>query len=347
VRELGTKEPKIEAKDLGGYAMLAVLHAGEGPPAKGGEVNAQAIEAARRKLEARIAIQASQTRARFILSGGFVLPQGTELRARVDRYGHVVLLPGEDTYRLAEPGALRALLGERRLDVAPFSAAEVTSPGEGARRLNLRTRRVDVSTRAAKATLELAAFRDAGDGGALVCRLLLDLVSAPPSTTPCATDEIPLHAELRWTTHGALSFDVTSIARRVDLPVQELAAPPGTATFSSGPLPTSWGEPLLGKGDVAAFRNAPIELPPQARDAQAPAPESGLVLANSSDQLRVAWLDGVPVAWVAPGGRVPLPSLLRGRYVLQWRTFLGDAWEAPETVSVPGLSEVGADAGAK
>lgn len=349
VRELAAKDPRNDPKELGGYAMQAVLHSGEGPPAaKGPEVNTQAIEAARRKLEARLAIDASQTRARFVPSGGFVLPQGTELRARVDRYGYVLLAPGEDAYRVAEPGALRALLGERRLDVAPLSPAEVTSAGEGARRLNLRTRRVEVSTRAAKATLELATFRDAGDGGALVCRLLLDLMSAPPATAACASDEIPLHAELRWTTQGALAFDVTSIVRRLDLPAGELAAPPSTATFSAAPLPGSWGEALLGKAELAALRSAPVELPPpQGRDAQAPPPESGLVLVNSSDELRVAWLDGVPVAWVAAGGRVPLPSLQRGRYVLQWRTFLGDAWEPPETVNVPGVGEVGADAGAR
>jgi hypothetical protein len=349
VRELAAKDPKNLSTELGGYVIQAVLHSGEGPPApKGPEVNAPAIETARRKLEARLAIDASQTRARFVLSGGFVVPQGTELRARGDRYGYVVLAPGEDAYRVAEPGALRALLGERRMDVAPLSPAEVTPAGEGARRLNLRTRRVDVSTRAAKATLELGAFRDAGDGGALVCRMLLDLMSAPPATAACASDEIPLHAELRWTTQGALAFDVTSIVRRIDLPASELAAPPSTATFSAAPLPGSWGEPLLGKTELTALRNAPIELPPpQGRDAQAPPPEAGLVLVNSSDELRVAWLDGVPVAWVAAGGRVPLPSLQRGRYVLQWRTFLGDAWEPPETVNVPGVGEVGADAGAR
>ena len=105
-----------------------------------------------------------------MLAGGFLLPQGTELRARVDRYGHVLIMPAEDAYRVAEPGALRALLSERRLDVAPVSPVDVVSGGEGQRRLNLRTRRVDLATRAAKATLELSAFRDAGDGGALVCR---------------------------------------------------------------------------------------------------------------------------------------------------------------------------------
>jgi hypothetical protein len=178
--------------------------------------------------------------------------------------------------------------------------------------------------------------------------VLLDLMSAPPATTACASDEIPLHAELRWTTQGAVAFDVTSIVRRVDLSAGELAAPPSSATFSAAPLPGSWGEPLLGKAELAALRTAPIELPPpQGRDAQALPPEAGLVLVNSSDELRVAWIDGVPAAWVAAGGRVPLPSLQRGRYVLQWRTFLGDAWQPPETVSVPGVGEVGADAGVR
>lgn len=344
-RELGAKDLRgVDAKELAGYVMQAVFHAGDGPPApKGPEVNANAIEAARRKLEARVAIEASQTRARFVLTGGFVVPQGTELRARVDRYGHLVLLPGEETYRVAEAGALRALFGERRLDVVPLSAAEVTTPGEGSRRLNLRTRRVDVSTRAAKATLELAAFRDAGDGGALVCRLLLDLAGAPPGTVACAADEVPLHAELRWTTEGALVFDVTSIAPSTHLPVQELAAPAATATFLAEPFPASPGEVLLPKGELVAFRTAPVEVPVPAgaRDAQAPPPDAGLLLVNASDELRVAWLDGAPVAWVAPGARVPLTALLHGRYTLQWRTFLGDAWDAPEQVTVPGQSVTG------
>ena len=116
--------------------MLAVLRTGEGPPpARAPEVNAAVIDSARRRAEARMTIEMSPTRARFVLTGGgFVLPQGTELRARLDRYGHLLLWPGEDTYRVAEPGSLRALLGERRLDVAPLSRAEVVDGGEGPRR---------------------------------------------------------------------------------------------------------------------------------------------------------------------------------------------------------------------
>ncbi|MGO9837094.1 MAG: hypothetical protein ACLP1X_23100 [Polyangiaceae bacterium] len=340
-RESGGKE----SPNLAGYALQAVIRAGEGAGApKAPEVSAPAIDSARRRTEARMAIDLSQTRGRMILSGGFVLPQGTELRARVDKYGHLVLWPGEETYRVAEPGALRALFGERRLDVAPLSRADVTPNGDGAHRLNVRTRRVDVSTRAAKTTIELGTFREAGDGGVLLCRLLFDLMGAmPPSSAACTTDEIPLHAELRWTTRGALTFDVVSIARRMDLPAPDMAAPPAGSVFVTAPPPPSMGEMLLSKGEVAAFRTGPVDVPPSSmRDAQASPPDSGLLLLNSSDELRVAWLDGVAAAWVAPGGRISLPSPPHGRYILQWRTFLGDSWEAPEPIVVPGTSEVGA-----
>jgi hypothetical protein len=342
-RELGAKDVPKDPKELAGYRLQVVLHMGEGPPAaKGPEVNGNAIDAARHKTEAHMVIDASQTRARFVLSQGFVLPAGTELRARSDRYGHVLLWPGEDTYRVAEPGAMRAMLGERRLDVAPVSPVEVSATGEGARRLNVRTRRVELSTRAAKATFEIAAFKDAGDGGALLCRLLLDLMGGPPAASPCANDEVPLHAELRWTTQGALAFDVTEITRHTDFAGQDLAAPPAAYGFVRGAPPVPTGEAMLAKADLAALRNGPVDVPlARGADAGPPPPDAGLLLANSTDGLRVAWLDGVPVAWVAPGGSVLLPSLVRGRYALQWRSFLGDAWEAPQTVVVPGRADLG------
>ncbi len=349
-RELGLKDVPRDAKELAGYELSVVLHMGEGPPAaKGPEINGNAIDAARHKTEARMIVDVTQTRARFEIASGFVLPEHTELRARSDRYGHVLLWPGEDTYRVAEPGAMRALFGERRLDVAPVSPVEVTATGDGTRRLNLRTRRVELSTRAAKATLEIATLKDAGEGGALVCRLLLDLMGGPPAASPCTTDEVPLHAELRWTTQGTLWFDVAGVSPRRDFAVQDLAAPPASSAFVRGAPPVPSGEPMLTKADLAALRNGPIDVP-VARGAEAgpPPPDAGLLLVNATDGLRVAWLDGVPVAWVAPGSGLLLPSLVRGRYALQWRSFLGDAWDAPQSAIVPGRADLGsADLGSR
>jgi hypothetical protein len=344
-RDASAKEGARDPRGPLGYTMEAIVRAGEGPPPPHApEVNLGAIEAAKRRSEPRMEIALSQGRARFVLQGGaFVLPVGTELRSRSDRYGHLVLLPGEEVYRVVEPGSLRALLGERRLDVAPLSSADVTPGGDGARRLNLRTRRVDVSTRAAKAFLEIASVRDAGDGGPLVCRFLLDLISAPPSIAVCAADEVPLHAELRWTTAGTFVFDATSLARVVDLAASDMAAPPSNASFTAAPPPSPAAELLVQRAELAAFRTAPVDVPaPPGAPAGRPPLEPGLALSNASDELRIVWIDGVPVAWVGPGERLLLPGLVRGRYALQWRTMLGDAWDPGSVVTSPGTSEVGA-----
>jgi hypothetical protein len=303
------------------------------------EANVSAIDAARHKLEARLTIEASQTRARFLLTGAFVLPPGAEVRSRADRYGHLVLLPDDGTYRIAEPGMMRAVLGERRFDVAPLSPTAVGPSSEGPKRLGLRTRRVELTTRAATAQIDLATVRESGDGGGLVCRFLFDLMDARPPLSLCATDEVPLHAELHWTTQGTLAFEVTSVQRAPALALQNLSVPPASYRLASSPSWGSPGEPFLSKADFASLRTGPAEVPlSPSRDADAPPLESGLLLANRSDQLRVAWLDGVPAAWVAPGASLVVPTLVRGKYVLQWRTVLGDAWTPPDTIVVPGAS---------
>ena len=104
---------------------------------------------------------------------------------------------------------------------------------------------------------------------------------------------------------------------------------------------------MLSRPELAALRSGPIDLPPApTTDAAPPRPESGLVLVNATDQLRFVWIDGAAAAWLAPGAREELPALQRGRYVLQWRTFLGDAFEPGHLVSVPGTSDLGVgDAG--
>jgi hypothetical protein len=348
------------------YELVAVFHAADVPlPPKAPEVSLPGIEAARKETEAALTIDLAPTRARFVLDGpGFALAPGTELRARVDRYGHVVLAPDGETYCVAAPGALRALLGERRLDVAPLAAAEITSGGEGQKRLGRVTRKVDVATRAAKAAFEIAHVGDLGEGGALVCRALLDLVNAPPSMPLCGEGDVPLHVELRWTTpstpaigvvrasvSGAIVFDTVSLARRTDLPAQSLAAPPSASAFANGVAPKA-SEVLLSPSELAAFRTGPVDVappsPPGAGLHPAPPAEPTLTLVNSTDELRFAWIDGVPVAWLAPGAHETLRGLVRGRYLLQWRTFLGDALDPPQTITLPAISDLGgSDAGAQ
>lgn len=336
---------------LTGYTLTASLHVGDvpPPPAKAQEMNGVAVEAARRRSELRWTADFVPARLRVALAGAFLLPEGTELRARADRYGHVVVWPDGRSYRPMPPGSLRALLGERRFDVAPLSRADLSVPlplGDGAKRFGLRVRRVDVVTRAARGTFDIAHAPEAGEGGALLCRLLLDLVNGPPSVPLCGDGDVPVHVELRWASRGSLTFDAQSLTRRTDLPPTILATPPATAAFVDGPWPPPLPEVMLPPGELASFRASPVDVPPPPPSLAGEA-GAGMLLINTTDLLRTVWVDGVPVAWVGPGGRLRVPGLVRGRYALQWRTFLGDAVEPVTTVTVPGVSTYGVtDAGA-
>lgn len=338
--------PDSIARETVGYTLSAVMRPGDvSGPLRAPEVNAAGLDAARKKTELRMAIDLNPSRMRVALLGaGWVLPAETELRARSDRYGHVVVWPGGATYRPLAPGTLRALIGERRLDVAPITPAEVSPKDEGGKRIGIRTRKVEVSTRAAKATFELGRLPDLGDGGTLLCRMLLDLMNAPPSTALCTDGELPVRAELRWAGRGSIGFELTGVLKRekADVTTAALLVPPAGATFAASPWPVAGVHSALSRAELAAFRTGPVDVPgPQAV-------AEDLVVANATDQLRVLHVDGIPVAWAAPGAKDALSGLHRGRYIVQSRTFLGEAFELPVTQTVPGLVQLGtSDAGVR
>lgn len=323
-----------------GFTLTAVLRQADvaGPP-RANEVNAAGLDAARRATETRLTIDFTPTRLRVVLGGhGFVLPEDAEIRARGDRYGHVFVPPEGNAYHPLAPGSLRALLGERRFDVAPITPAGIELKEETGRRIGIKTRRAELSTRAAKATWEIGHVEGAGEGGVLLCRLLLDLMNAAPADPVCAGDEVPLRAEIRWTSHGSLVFEATGAMKRTDLALASLVVPPPDAAYA-GPLPTAGAASMLSAAELAALRLGDVDVGPTTGDA--------LTVANGTTELRVFWLDGVAAAWVAPGGRGELRGLRRGRYTGQWRTFLGDAVENPYVQISPGAASIGiADAGA-
>ena len=227
------------SKDPAGYSLTGTMHIALLPPLTRGEGAVQsALEAARKKTETRLDLDLSGSRLRVaIAGGGFLLAEGSELRARWDQYGHILLMPGLSWYRIVAPGAMRALLGERRLDVLPLGEVVLTRSGEGQRRLGYRTRKVIAETRVGKAILEVARLADAGEGGALMCRLFIDLLAGYPGTPVCGSEDVPLHAEFTWSNRGGLVFDATSVVRKLDIPAASLSAPPPAAAFeTSAPL---------------------------------------------------------------------------------------------------------------
>jgi hypothetical protein len=329
--------PDALAKDTSGWQIEAILRTADIPPAfRGPETAIAAIDAAKKRAELRLAIDFTSSRARIEMRGtGFVFPEGTELRARSDRYGHILVLPNAREYRVAAPGSLRALLGERRIDVEPLMLASVVDRGDGTRRLGYRTHRVEVTNRAATAVFELARVADTGEGGLLLCRAFLDLLNAPASTAACVPDEVPLHVEWRWATRGGLTFDA-ELLRRTDFAAAAIATPPANLSFAPPTLPETGAQVIVEPAELGAFRTAPApDVPATQPDASVRPAMPGLVLTNTTDELRFAWLDGAPIAWIPPGGTITLPTLLRGRYGFAWRTFLGDAYDAPITITLP------------
>jgi len=330
-------EPEGGGKDVAGYTISMVIRLPDAPPiASGAQISASAIDAIRKQNEPRFVIDLTPTRMRMQLTSlGFLLPRDSEIRARTDRYGHVYLTPDLSTYRALAPGALRALFGERRVDVAPLAPAEVTMQGDGMTHLGQRTRRAEVSTRAGKGVFEITKLADLGDGGALLVRALLDLMNAQPQTAVVQTDELPVHAELHWASRGALLFDVTQIAKRADLSALALAVPPPSAAFAQGALPFVAAELRVEQKELASLHSGPMDLGPQAASTTA----GTLALYNARDTPRFAWIDGAPIAWVAPEARLDLSPLPRGRYQLEWRSFFDDAGDPAKPLTIPTLPE--------
>ena len=62
---------------------------------------------------------------------------------------------------------------------------------------------------------------------------------------------------------------------------------------------------------------------------------------NATDVARYVFLDSVPVAWVDPGRDQLISGPPRGRYQVQWRTFLGEAGDPPVTIDVPARVVIG------
>ncbi len=296
-------------------------------PAQSPERSTEGIEAARAltALEQRFDISATgRMRVEFV-GRGLPLPPKTELRARHERYGALLLWPAQKHYRPIVAGALRNLYGERRVDVSPLAKATVRDEGDG-KRLGFETRKLRLSGGIGQLALELAEVPEARLGAALLCRMMVEMVGLHPSSQACRGDKtLPLAAQLFWKTDpkakADISFEVTSVTRHAELSSAKLAFPPRRARFVPSGLPGAPGGVLLNKSHLQGLRSSGTNAP----DPPEPgAPKEGMVASNQSDLLLYLLLDGIPVAYVRPWRELPVAGLRNGRYTVQWRTFLGE-----------------------
>jgi hypothetical protein len=335
------------SKDLAGVTVEAIFrHRNLPAPPKAPEVSAEGIKEAQKLTAPTWKVDLTENgrmRVEFT-SRAMPLPAHSELRARSDRYGHVVLWPNATDYRVVPPGALRTVMGERRVDVTPLSAGTVKAQGEG-KKLGLPTRKVELGSSLGTLKLELGKSVEVGEGGALLCRALVEIVGIDPKTPACQAGELPLVASYTWQDGGGIDFEVTAINKRTDIPANEMLVPPPGASYQPSGLPAVPGGVFMTREEVAAFRSAPMQLPPPEDPA---APGEGFIAANATDTLAYVFLDGVPVVAVPPNDQRYVIGTARGRYVVQWRTFLGDRIGPAKTVEMPAklVNGVVGDAGA-
>lgn len=314
---------------------------GGAPPARP-EVNADAIASLKKQLGMRwTATLLESGRLRIVFDArSFPVPSGSELRARGETLGHVFVFPSGSEYRAAAPGALRSLFADRRLDVSPLVAAVESKPRTALPpRFGAPVERVEIASRVGTLTLESIRVPEAGVGAVLLCRTLLELAALDPRSGVCEREVVPIRAHLAWPTGPGIVFEVNEVKKRSDLPLAELLVPPANGAVRDAPLPAAPSGLLVSREEAATFRTRAVEPTPAAPTVRAPT--DSLLLRNATELLRYATVDGVPVAFVAPGGEQAVTGLPRGRYNVQWRTFLGDAVEPPTLLEVPGRSAVG------
>ena len=285
-------------------------------------------------LEMKLLFASSGRFTLELSGGGFPLAQGSQLRARSDLLGAALVWPSGTAYRPMPPGALRALLDERRLDVSQLVVGTVsTRPGN--QRFGLNTATTLVETPWGRLELTQGELGPERGGGDPLCWLLMELIGAEPSAEICRPERLPLRAWYHWHTGGQLGFELTSLTAVRDLPVADVRVPPRGSNFETTryPIAPPFSLPLE---SLAALRTTELAVP-----AAADAPQVGLVALQYADSLRALMIDGIPIAWIEPGRLQAVPDLKSGRYSIAWRDFLGQFTEEPVLRDVPGRIVLG------
>jgi hypothetical protein len=119
--------------------------------------------------------------------------------------------------------------------------------------------------------------------------------------------------------------------RVADLSLEELAVPPAGALLKIGELPPAPRDLLLPAVDLADWRGRAVAPPKPV----AAAPSHGLLAVNQTHLPRYLLLEGVPVAWIAPGGKAEIVGPKSGRYSVAWRDTFGIEPMVQSSVHLP------------
>lgn len=325
---------QLTRRELSGLVLEAVWRWRDVPaPAESPHRSKEGLEHARQAAALKLRFELAQTgRFRAVFdSVALPLPQRSELLARTDRYGNMVLWPNGTRFRVLAPGALRTALGEGRVDVTPLSPGKASNAGTGTR-LDQPTRKLRITAPLGTLDLETARLPEAGSASSLPCRMLVELIGVDPSINACKSAGVVLWASFDWKEGGGVALEVTSIDKRTDLSARDFLVPPPGARFAGSGLPASPARIFFTRDELQSFRTEAGErpTPPQPK-----APGEGFTASNLGDRLLYLLLDGVPVVAVPPWSEQYVIGPRDGRYSVQWRTFLGDLIEPATAVTLP------------
>lgn len=297
-------------------------------------------------------------RLRVVLeSTTFPLPVRSELRARADRLGYLVLWPDSRSYRVVPKGALHSIFSDRRVDRTPFVEPEVRSMTTGTR-LGKPTQVLTLKTPLGETHLEFVEVKELTYAAPLLCALLLELVRIEGNESLCGPSLLPVHLDVTWQGGGTFTVTTLSWGAVADMGVDGFRAPPDLPIFKRGELPPF--EPFflsledrLAHLPVSLRREAPLPVPnspagdpsiqigaPELVPKPGP-PRNEVIVTNTQGRALVVLMNRVPFLWLGPGESVPLYSS-GAEMRLSARTFLGDLVLPEQLVAPPGTVRLGA-----
>jgi len=328
--DIGLPADDAELRAPSGLSLRARFRFADTAPApKPPEANAEALDRARANAAFEVGVDLGSGRMRLHLaSDRFLLAEGSEFRARADLHGHVLVFPDRDRYVTLQPGALRAVLNERRTDTQKLQRATVTPIGFG-KALGFASEKAALTTPLGRLELEQVRITGALDEGLPLCRFLAELLGAHPETSACGVDLVPARADYTSTSGGRLTFEVTHLERVATVDAAALRVPPVGAEHRIGELPSPRSSLLLSPAQTRGLRTRPARVEPK------DGVKEGLFVVSHEDLEEYVLIDGIPVARSSPAGGGLSLDLVPGSYTVSTRSFLGDERSAPVTTSVP------------
>ena len=104
---------------------------------------------------------------------------------------------------------------------------------------------------------------------------------------------------------------------------------------------------MVSARELAALRTQAIDVGTEGTGAKISGAAGAfpLVVRNVSDTPKVVLVDGSPIAWLRGGSQGVLPGLVRGRYQIQTRSFVGDEVDPAAITTAPGTYGAQPDGG--